>query len=113
MFLIVEQCGKECAVNLFIGSFIKPFCIYLLGDIKAENEKSKGKETRREQTLAEQILNAVIVESKRNECLNCGKQTKNKEFCCGKCRKNFNITMKENNVPLRNNYRTSVRGWRA
>lgn len=25
-----------------------------------------------------------------NECLACGKDTKNKEFCSGKCRKMFN-----------------------
>jgi len=26
-----------------------------------------------------------------NECLCCGKLTKNKEFCSGKCRKEFNM----------------------
>ena len=87
--------------------------MFLSGDIKAENEKSKEIRNERKEILVRQILNAVIVEANGNECLNCGIQTKNKEFCSGKCRKNFNSTMKENNVPLRNNYRTSVRGYRA
>jgi hypothetical protein len=45
-----------------------------------------------------------------NQCLNCGKETKNKEFCCGKCRANFNMTYKENNSHFG---KRSYRGLRA
>lgn len=45
-----------------------------------------------------------------NECLSCGKETKNKQFCSGECRKNFNMVYKENDfrAPPR-----SFRGLRA
>jgi predicted nucleic acid-binding Zn ribbon protein len=31
-----------------------------------------------------------------NKCLSCGQNTKNKEFCSGKCRKMFNQSHYEN-----------------
>lgn len=47
---------------------------------------------------------------KMNNCLQCGKETKNKEFCSGQCRKSFNIGYAESNhrYPSR-----SFRGLRA
>lgn len=46
-----------------------------------------------------------------NNCLSCGKETKNKEFCSGKCRKMFNAHMKECDLP--HTKRNSLRGLRA
>jgi predicted nucleic acid-binding Zn ribbon protein len=48
----------------------------------------------------------------KNKCMSCGKETDNKEFCSGKCRKMFNSYMKECNDTPRNK-RTSTRGLRA
>ena len=38
-----------------------------------------------------------MIKMETNKCLSCGIDTRNKEFCSGKCRKMFNINYKENN----------------
>jgi predicted nucleic acid-binding Zn ribbon protein len=47
---------------------------------------------------------------KHNQCIGCGKETTNKEFCSGECRKIFNMNFKENNFRFG---KRSYRGLRA